>query len=415
MADLHLAKPITLRCGLMLPNRLVKTAIAESIAPRNMLIDEGFHRVYGPWAEGGWGMVLTGHVQVDSMYLGTHTDPAVNAAFSDDQIVEAWKAWAVVCNQHGTPTIMQLNHPGRQAPIGAGTSGVFAKNISASAVPMDIGSGLLARAVSKIVFGIPREMTIGDIGKLIRQFARAARLAYQSGFAGVELHASHGYLLAQFLSAATNRRNDVYGGTPANRARIVVEIIEAVRAEVPASFCVGIILTAVDGQSSPGEFQSFIEQAQLIRDAGVDFIEISGGTFETPSMFIGPEKSGNAYDWSNQEAFFLDFVQAIRPHLTGTVPLLLSGGFRSCHAMEAAVKRGDCDMVGLARPAVVNPLLPKSVVFNPELNKNGDTQLHATRTPAPWYIKLCGIAALNVHMDNAWYVGRLQTLAKTGR
>lgn len=181
---------------------------------------------------------------------------------------------------------MQLNHPGRQAPIGAGTSGVFAKNISASAVPMDIGSGLLARAVSKIVFGTPREMTVDDIGKLIRQFSRAARLACQSGFAGVELHASHGYLLSQFLSAATNQRKDLYGGTPANRARIVVEIIKAVRAEVPASFCVGIILTAVDAQSSPGEFQYFIEQAQLIRDAGVDFIEISGGTFETPSVRI---------------------------------------------------------------------------------------------------------------------------------
>lgn len=218
------------------------------------------------------------------MHLGTHTDPAVNAAFSDDQIVGSWKIWAAVCNRHGTPTIMQLNHPGRQAPIGAGTSGVFAKNISASAVPMDIGSGLLARAVSKIVFGTPREMTVDDIGKLVGQFARAARLASRSGFAGVELHASHGYLLAQFLSAATNRRKDAYGGTPANRARIVVEIIKAVRAEVPASFCVGIILTAVHGSASTEEFQSFIEQAQLIRDAGVDFIEISGGTFETPSV-----------------------------------------------------------------------------------------------------------------------------------
>lgn len=126
-------------------------------------------------------------------------------------------------------------------------------------------------------------------------------------------------------------------------------------------------------------------------------------------MFIGPEKSGNAYDWDSQEAFFLDFAQAIRPHLSGTVPLLLTGGFRSCNAMETAVKRGDCDMVGLARPAVVNPLLPRTVVFNPEVNKNGDTKLHATRTPAPWYIKLFGITALNVHMDNVSNVGTKKT------
>lgn len=128
-------------------------------------------------------------------------------------------------------------------------------------------------------------------------------------------------------------------------------------------------------------------------------------------MFIGPEKRGKAYDWDNQEAFFLDFAQAIRPHL-GTVPLLLTGGFRSCHAMEAAVKRGDCDMIGLARPAVVNPLLPKTVVFNPEVNKSGDTKLHATRTPAPWYIKLFGITALNVHMDNVSLIG-IKTYTRT--
>lgn len=78
--------------------------------------------------------------------------------------------------------------------------------------------------------------------------------------------------------------------------------------------------------------------------------------------------------------------------------------------MEAAVKRGDCDMVGLARPAVINPLLPNTVVFNPEANMNGDTKLHAIRTPAPWYIKLFGITALNVHMDNVSYLGFKRTI-----
>lgn len=118
-------------------------------------------------------------------------------------------------------------------------------------------------------------------------------------------------------------------------------------------------------------------------------------------MFIGPEKDGKPYDWNEQEAFFLGFAQAIQPKLQAMgVPLILTGGFRSVSAMESAVARGDCDLVGLARPAVVNPLLPKTIVFNSDTNRDNSNKLYTTRTEAPWYVKLFEITALNVHMDN---------------
>lgn len=132
------------------------------------------------------------------MHLGTHADLAVDESLSDDQIVEAWRAWADVCNERGTPTLMQINHPGQQSPTAAGKRGLFAKTIAPSAVSLNMGSGFLAKAVSALAFGRPREMTVPEIEAVTGQFARAARLAAKSGFVEVEIHAAHGYLLGRF-------------------------------------------------------------------------------------------------------------------------------------------------------------------------------------------------------------------------
>ena len=136
-----------------------------------------------------------------------------------------------------------------------------------------------------LLFGTPREMSVSDIQAVVKQFVRAARLAAHSGFSGVQIHAGHGFLLAQFLSEKSNRRQDGYGGTPAKRAKIVVDIIRAIRTneELPAGFCVGISLNSIE-QPSKEELSEYIEQLKLIKDAGVDFVEISGGTFENPTV-----------------------------------------------------------------------------------------------------------------------------------
>nr|P0DO34.1 RecName: Full=NADH-dependent flavin oxidoreductase iliE; AltName: Full=Epimerase iliE; AltName: Full=Ilicicolin H biosynthesis cluster protein E [Neonectria sp. DH2] len=413
MADLHTGKPITLKCGLTLPNRLVKAATAESMAPNNTLPDEKFQNLYRHWAEGGWGMVLAGNVQVDANHICTATDLSVDHSLSDSKIVEAWRPWAAACNGNGTVTVMQLCHPGRQSPAGAGKRGLFAKSIAPSAVALQMGSGLVAKAVTALLFGTPREMSVSDIETVVSQFARSARLAAESGFAGVEVHAGHGFLLEQFLSTKSNRRTDAYGGTPAKRARIVVEVLTAIRAVVPAGFCVGLSLNSVDLQSQT-ELKDCVEQVKLITDAGVDFIEVSGGTFENPTMFLGPEKSRKQAQLGQplaHEPFFLDFAKAIRPHVPG-VPLIVTGGFRSCQGIEETIAGGDADLVGLARPAVVNPLLPKTTVLSPKTTEfgpeieDGDVTLYAKKTEAPWILKQIGIRAVEVHIDNSVYHNR---------
>lgn len=148
---------------------------------------------------------------------------------------------------------------------------------------MNFGKGIMPCFLNSLVFGTPNEMSIPEVENVVDDFAKAARLSADAGFAGIQIHAAHGYLLAQFLSEKSNARNDAYGGSPEARAKIVVDIIHAVRAVVPKEFCVGIKLNSADHQSRP-ELEACVKQLKLITAAGVDFVEVSGGTYENPTV-----------------------------------------------------------------------------------------------------------------------------------
>ena len=284
-----------------------------------------------------------------------------------------------------------------------------------------MGDGIIPKAVAAIAFGKPRELGIAEIRAITQQFARAARLAHRSGFAGIEIHAAHGYLIDAFLTERTNRRSDAYGGSTEKRAKFLLDIIAAIRSEVPSSFCVGVTINSVDSQF-PEVLADRVRQLELVTSAGVDFIEISGGTFENPlvsfssqadcslfgltsnnatflvQMFLGPPKASAMADANTSDAYFIDFAKIVASKFPD-VPLLLTGGFRRREGIEKAVANGTCSMVGIVRPAAVNPLLPKTVIFNHEV-KDSDATLYSPRIEAPWLIRQMGITALNVHMDN---------------
>ncbi|KJZ70864.1 hypothetical protein HIM_09729 [Hirsutella minnesotensis 3608] len=397
--DLEIAKPITLPCGLTFPNRLVKASMAENWGDRDKLPNGKLIETYRMWADGGWGMVLTGNVQVDVTYLVDANDHAVNDRVPREKLLSSWTKWAKASKRNGTPAIMQINHPGRQTIIGAGHRSLFAKSLAPSAIPLQLGDGIIPRILSAFVFGTPKEMTRADIQHAVSSFAEAAKLASEAGFAGVQIHAAHGFLLAQFLGAKTNQRTDEYGGTAKNRARIVIDIIHAIRKEVPNGFCVGIKLNSVDHQSQK-DLHECIEQLQGIVTAGIDFLEISGGSDEDPTMVHGKTtpKSGRS---AAREAFFLDFAKAIRQEFRH-VPLVVTGGFRTRQGMEAAVREGACDMVGIARPAVLNPSLPKNTIFNKDI-KDGDAKAYAMSVPVPWLVKTLGIKVMAAGTETIWY------------
>ncbi|KAH8705253.1 FMN binding oxidoreductase [Talaromyces proteolyticus] len=406
--DSAIAQPLTLKCGLELKNRLVKAAMAEMLGDKNGLPTETLNKVYAEWGRGGWGMILTGNVQVDVAFLGTSKDNTVNPNHKEE-LIRTWKSWAAACKQEGTPAIMQINHPGRQSPLGAGTKGIFTKNLAPSPVAINLGPGVVAKVASSLVFGCPREMTQADIDNVIQQFVYTSRLAAETGFQGVEIHAAHGYLLAQFLSSKTNLRTDAYGKSPAGRAKIVVEIIKAIRGAVPdKGFCVGIKLNSVDHQSA-NELRDCIEQLKQIVEAGVDFVEVSGGSYEDPTMLQAtpaepvPEKSARTVA---REAFFLEFAQAIRGEFPD-VPLLVTGGFRTRGGIAKAIEDGGCDMAGLGRPAVLNPTLPKDILFNPNVSEE-NSRLVTKTIPPSWIARFTGIKSLGSGAETMWYSKQME-------
>ncbi|KAM0327508.1 hypothetical protein ACHAQA_005796 [Verticillium albo-atrum] len=409
--DLQLNTPLTLKCGLTLPNRLVKAAMTEQMADGSHLPTPHFLRAYEAWASGGWGLLLTGNVQVDEVYLGGPRDTAVSANVDTDAILASFKAWAAVCNTHGTPTVVQINHPGRQSPPGAGDRGFFSKTLAPSAVPLRLGDDIVSRALSAFAFGTPKAMTIEEIRDVVKRFAETARLSAEAGFQGVQVHGAHGYLVAQFLSAKTNTRTDEYGGSPSKRARFVVEIIEAIRAVVPKEFCVGIKLNSVDHQSE-SELSDCVEQLKLITGAGVDFIEISGGTYEDPTMSVGPaEVAGKSERTKAREAFFLDFAAAIRDTFPD-VPLVVTGGFRTRQGMESAVREGGCDAVGIGRPAIINPKLPNNTIFNKEVD-DASARLFAKKIETPWFFKQIGMKNVGAGIETTWYTKAMRDMDGT--
>ncbi|KAK0642773.1 NADH-dependent flavin oxidoreductase nadA [Lasiodiplodia hormozganensis] len=418
-----ISKPLTLNCGLVLPNRLVKAAMAEQMSSKckNYLPDEAVDAVYQTWARGGWGMVLTGNVQVDADYLGHPFDIAAHdsdAAIAP-KVLTTWKRWAQTYNTAATsqpppPLIMQLNHPGRQSPVGAGARSLCAQNLAPSAIPLDMGDGWLAKSVVSMVFGTPKAMGEEEISGVVARFAMAARLAAEAGFAGVEVHAAHGYLLSTFLTEKSNERTDKYGGSARNRARIVVEVVEAIRNATPKGFCVGVKLNSADHQTAEA-LRDSIEQIEAIAEAGIDFLEISGGSYEDPRMMADAGESDTpdvkvSSRTAAREAFFLDFAKSIRDHFP-SLHLMVTGGFRTRAGMEAAVADSACDLVGIGRPAVLQPSAPKDIIFNQEISDQ-DARLREEKVDVPRLAQLSGIRGVGSGATSAWYSGQIQRLAK---
>ncbi|APA14224.1 hypothetical protein sscle_12g089940 [Sclerotinia sclerotiorum 1980 UF-70] len=404
-----LAESTTLPCGLSLPNRICKGAMAETMSTTH-IPDESFLKAYGAWADGGWGMIITGNVQVSTKYLGNDKDVAHNS--NPTEATKAiWKSWAATCQRSGTPTIVQICHPGRQSPLMAGDRGFFEKTVAPSAVPLRLGKSLIERAASKLIFGTPRELTINDItgpGGIIDEFVVGAKQCYEAGFKGVEIHGAHGYLLAQFLSPSSNIRTDEFGGTAKKRAEIVVRIINAIRKQTSKEFCIGIKMNSVDASSNESLTDS-MEQIQCVVEAGIDFIEISGGTYENPRMMEGdaPTKKSST---SSRESFFLEFAKSVREQFPSVV-LMVTGGFRTRIGMEDALQSGACDLVGMARPAAIMPKLPKEIILNKDIP---DEEARVTLAPLaiPFLIRHSPIKQVGAGFQSTFFASQIQRLSK---
>ena len=190
-------------------------------------------------------------------------------------------------------------------------------------------------------------------------FGRSAAICKKAGFGGVQIHGAHGYLVSQFLSAHHNRRNDQWGGSLENRRRFVLAVYAEIRRQVGPDFPVAIKLNSTDFQRGGFTEEESLETIRALVDAGIDLIEISGGTYEAPGMGVNLNEPRKASTVA-REAYFLDFAEKVRSAVK--VPLMVTGGFRTAEGMNAALRSGALDVVGLARLLAIDPDAPAALL-----------------------------------------------------
>ena len=377
----RLAQPFTLPGGAVVRNRIFKSAMSEALGDRHGAATPELVRLYGAWADGGVGLCVTGNVMIDARALG---EPG-NVVIEDERHFEALRAWAAAATRNGTQCWVQLNHPGKQAP-----KGLNKETVAPSAVPF--GPQMQA------FFPTPRALRDEEVRELIARFGRAAGIVKHAGFTGVQIHGAHGYLVSQFLSPHHNCREDAWGGTPEKRRRFVLEVLAAMRAEVGADFPIGIKLNSADFQRGGFTEEESLDAIRALAEAGIDLIEISGGTYEAPAM-TGVRSSSLPQRTREREAYFLDFAEKVRR--TVAVPLVVTGGFRSLPGMAAALESGAVDFVGLARALAIEPDLPRRLLAGVAPAQ----QVRPVRT---------GIAPIDRMglMEIVWYTGQLKRIGR---
>jgi len=329
---------LRLKRGAPIKNRLAKSAMSEQLGNRDHNPDQRLFRLYRTWAEGGIGLAMTGNVMIDRNALG---EPK-NVVLDEQSDFDAFRQWASEGQVNATRLWMQINHPGKQIP-----RFLSREPVAPSAIP-------LGRGLDKL-FATPRELADSEIRDIISRFAFVAGKAQETGFSGVQIHGAHGYLVSQFLSPRHNKRTDEWGGSPENRRRFVLAVYQAIRDTVGPDFPVGIKLNSADFMKDGLSEEESMDVVRALSEAGIDLIEISGGTYEAPAMTGFKAKASN-----EREAYFLDYADAVRRHTD--VPLMVTGGFRSGNAMQQALESGATDLVGLARPLAVDPALPQSLL-----------------------------------------------------
>ena len=322
--------------GSTIVNRIAKAAMEENMADADHAPSEDLMRLYQAWADGGAGLIITGNVMVDGRAM---TGPG-GVVLQDGRQLERFKRWARVGRSGGAQFWLQINHPGRQMQANLGQA-----TWAPSAIPLDLGR------LSKR-FATPQAMSATMIDEVVQRFARTAYLGQQAGFTGVEIHAAHGYLLSQFLSPLTNQRSDAWGGSLENRARLLLDVVKAVRAVVAPEFAVAVKLNSADFQRGGFTADDARTVVGLLNDLQVDLVELSGGSYEVPAM------QGEARDGQTlaREAYFVEFARDIQT--VARMPVMVTGGIRRRPVAETVVQRG-VDMVGIGTALAIDPHLPR--------------------------------------------------------
>ena len=398
-----LGTSLTLPCGATLPNRLAKAAMTEGLADIYGRPTPELERLYGIWSDGGAGLHISGNIQIDADHLERPGNVIIDTA-PYEEMIAALKRWTAAATRGGNHFWAQISHAGRQT-----MKAVNPKPKAPSAVKLGLPGGQ---------FGTPVPLSEEEILNLIGRFGQAARICKETGFTGVQIHAAHGYLISQFLSPRSNLRDDRWGGSLENRARFLMFTVNTVRQLVGPEFPVSVKLNSADFQRGGFAFEDSLQVARWLQDAGVDLIEISGGTYEQPKLLgieglEAEEPQAVAESTLAREAYFVDFAKAMKNELT--VPLMLTGGFRSKSAMEQAIKSGAADVIGIGRPMCTMTDAPKRLLGGMAILPKFESQLKLFPDWLSVLRKVKMLRGIEGFATQYWYYAQLYALGKTGR
>ena len=362
-------------------NRIIKGAMSEALANQAGQPNHLHLGLYEAWAKGGLGCAITGNVMVD---YRAKNEPGVVVMETERDLTKL-KEWADVGKKYGMVQLIQLSHPGRQCP-----KGLNKETVAPSAVPF---SSLLATT-----FATPRALREDEILDIIQRFATSAVICEKAGFEGIQLHGAHGYLISEFLSPLTNKRSDQWGGSIENRMRFLLEIYKAVRAATSDDFIISVKLNSADFQRGGITEEEVVAVFKAIDAAGIDLIEISGGTYEAPAM-AGAKAEKRKQSSIAREAYFLDFAEKIRKEVK--CHLMVTGGFRTVVGMNAALDSGACEFIGIARPLAVETDLTDRLIAGKDVRY----AVEQIKTGIPFVDKMA-------IMEIIWYAAQFKAIGE---
>lgn len=345
--------------GMYVKNRIVMSPMGTNLAGEDGYITEQIKRYYEERAKGGAGLII---VEVASIDYPKGAVMPRQVAISDDEFIPALAELVEVVHRHGAKIAIQLQHGGKLATTDMKQGRV---PVSASAVPIPMDAALkdlslaeimkIASGFTEIPEGGPqaRELAVEEIGEIVQRFGEAAERAKKAGFDGVEIHAAHSYIIAQFLSRAQNKRQDAYGGELKNRARILLEIIHAVRERVGPHYPVWCRLDGREFRIEDGiTAEDAQKTARMASEAGLDAIHVSayGG-----ASGIGATEGPFVHDPGS----LLPLAEGIRRVVD--VPVIAVGRI-SPDRGEKALRGGQADFIAMGRQLLADPELPNKLV-----------------------------------------------------
>ena len=335
--------------SLEIPNRIVRGATSETMASPSGVVYDSFVELYRRLAEGGAGLLLTGHMYVDPRGQASANQTGIH----DDKVIPALRRATDAVHEAGGLIFAQIGHCGSQTMMSSITP------VAPSPVP---------NAMYTIQ---PVELTTEEVSGLVRSFGAAAARAAEANFDGIHIHGGNGYLISEFCSPHANTRDDEWGGDAERRSRFMVEVYDAVRSAVGDDLPVTARLSVEDSVEGGLQREESLQRARLLTERGLDGFETTYGVMRSYFENIRPYVAvGRAQAWRNllvqrarqpagAEAYYRPFARAVKE--ASGLPIILVGGVRTTQTMSEILASGDADFLAMARPFIREPDLVRKL------------------------------------------------------